>query len=71
MTTGARVRLAWWLLVGSSVGMAVCLALWVGDLISDRAMLGITLALSWLALIFTALDIVSTQDVRRQQDDAR
>lgn len=36
------------------------LATWVGHLL---------LAISWLAIIFTALDIIVSCDVRKQQDD--
>ena len=51
-----RKTLAWFLLISSTIGMAVCMWLWLTDNISDTAMLGITLALSWLAIILTALD---------------
>lgn len=32
-------------------GLVICGVLWLLNLISDRAMLGITLALSWLAVM--------------------
>ena len=59
-----RVRFAWLLLLASLAGMTCCLWLWWTDNISDRAMLGITLALSWLAITVSALDVLYTAHVR-------
>lgn len=46
--------IGWVLLVVSVLGLTVTFPLWLLNVISDRAMLGITLALSWVALIFEA-----------------
>lgn len=64
MTPRARFVLSWVLLVISALGFAVTFPLWLADLISDRAMLGITLALSWFALVYEAYNAVqiSNQD---------
>jgi len=57
-----RVRLAWVLLVASLVGWPVsALTFATGEP-------PVVLGLSWLAITLTALDILSTQDVRREQD---
>jgi hypothetical protein len=40
----------WVLLVVSVLAMGGCMWAWWADAISDRAMLGITLALSWFAV---------------------
>lgn len=53
-----RRVIAWVLLIGSTVGLAVSMPMWLLNLISDRMMLGITLALSWLALMFEAFNAV-------------
>jgi hypothetical protein len=42
---------SWALYAGSWLGLVVCFPAWLLGWISDRAMLGITLVLSWLALI--------------------
>lgn len=65
----SEVVLAWVLLVGSAVGFAVCMALWLANQISDRAMLGITLALSWFAITLTAMDYLKNSRIHRDQDD--
>lgn len=56
--TRVRLIIAWLLLLGSTAGLAVTVPLWLLDLISDRAMLGLTLVLSWLALMFEAFTAV-------------
>jgi hypothetical protein len=56
-----RVRLAWVLLGASLVGWPVT-ALTIA---ADEP--PVVLGLSWLAITLTALDILSTQDVRREQ----
>ena len=59
-----RLRIAWVTLVLSVVGLAASLLLmeW-----SDP-MLVLTLVLSWLAITFTAADLLMTADVRKQQE---
>lgn len=62
MSPKTRVRLAWVLLVASLVGWPVsALTFATGEP-------PVVLGLSWLAITLTALDILSTQDVRREQD---
>lgn len=57
-----RVRMAWVLLTLSLVGWPVSAVTFA------KGEPPVVLALSWLAITLTALDIVSTQDVRKQQD---
>lgn len=45
---------AWILLAVSIVGFGVTFPLWLTDNLSERAMLGTTLALSWAALLYSA-----------------
>ena len=54
------IKINWVLLVGSFVAMLVCLCAWFMDAISDRAMLGITLALSWLAIQLGSAGVLVT-----------
>ena len=42
------------LYAGSWLGLIICFPAWLLGRISDRAMIGITLALSWLALVLEA-----------------
>jgi flagellar biosynthesis protein FliR len=49
-----HVRVAKSLLVVSVVGFFITFPLWLTNRISDRAMLGLTLVLSWAALWFSA-----------------
>lgn len=58
-----RVRAAW----GVLILCVVCWPISAVTIFSDEPQ-GI-LGLSWLALILTALDIIVTTDVRREQDD--
>lgn len=39
-------------------GLVICCPLWLMNLISDRAMLGITLALSWLAIMVPGFNAI-------------
>jgi hypothetical protein len=50
-----RAVIAWVELVASTVGMTISMWLWWKDRITDRQMIGLTLALSWLALQVGAL----------------
>lgn len=61
--TRARITLAWILLVGGLIGWPVTQF----TVAADEP--PFVLALSWLAIILTAVDILSTQDVRHQQDN--
>lgn len=58
-----RVRLAWVLLVGSLIGWPVTALTVAKD--EPQFILG----LSWLAISLTALDVLFTSDVRKEQDE--
>lgn len=63
MSPTARVRFAWCLLIGSAIGWpATALTVFADE---PQGILG----LSWFAITLTAWDIVSTSDVRREQED--
>jgi hypothetical protein len=72
-TIGANVRFrwffAWALLILSVVGGAIDIWLYSVGEITQKEMVFHALVLSWLAITITAYDVVSTTDVRRQQDD--
>lgn len=58
-----RRRAAWVLIV-------ICVVGWPGTALTiARAEPPVVLALSWIAILLTACDILSTQDVRVQQED--
>jgi hypothetical protein len=59
-----RVRLAWFLLVLSLVGWPVSALTFASK--EPMTVLG----LSWLAITLTALDVLLTADVRKEQDTA-
>lgn len=63
MSPKLRVRLAVFLLVVSIIGWPLSAVTFARD--EPRTVLG----LSWLAITLTALDILATSDVRREQDD--
>lgn len=65
MTPKLRLWLAWFLLVGSVIGWPLS-ALWFAKN-EPQFVLG----LSWLAIILTAVDILNTIDVRKQQEGGR
>jgi hypothetical protein len=48
---------------------ALNIGFWAAGVVSDRVMLAITLALSWLAITITAADVVVTSDVRASIDE--
>jgi hypothetical protein len=58
-----RVRAAWVLLVACLLGWPISMVTFAKD--EPPAIL----ALSWLAVAITALDVVSTQTVREKQED--
>lgn len=58
-----RLRLSWVTLLLSVAGMLASFVFLRGE-----AIFVLTLALSWLAITFTAADILSTSDVRAKQD---
>lgn len=63
MSPHARVRLAWCLLIASAVGWPL------SALTFARHEPPTVLGLSWLAITLTAVDVLFTSDVRREQDD--
>lgn len=66
-----RIVVAWLLLAGSTIGMGTNLWLWLTGLISTRSMVGVTLALSWLALIFESANALQVAyDGRHQRETA-
>lgn len=63
-------RLLSWAMLGIGiVGFLVTFPLWLLDLISERAMLGITLVLSWMALWYAAL--LAIQSARHARERRR
>jgi hypothetical protein len=60
-----RLRLAWVIVAASLIGWPVSALTWAAD--EPQFVLG----LSWLAITLTALDILSTSDVRAEQDGDR
>jgi hypothetical protein len=54
------------LLASSALGLLITFPLWLTGNIGENAMIGITLALSWLALVYSALDALWIVD---QEDD--
>lgn len=68
----ARWRISLVLFIASTIGLVVTFPLWLFGLISDRAMIGVTLALSWAALqyeSFNALQI--SHDAKNGENDAK
>lgn len=59
----ARLVAAWALLFGAVIGWPL------SQLTIARHEPPFTLALSWLAIILTAADLLSTTDVRRQKEE--
>ena len=57
-----RLRLAWIIVVLSVIGWPVSALTWAADEPQ------FVLALSWLALTITALDVLGTSDVRAEQE---
>lgn len=60
---GALVVLAWVLLVGSLIGWPMSALVWARD--EPQFVLG----LSWLAITITALDLLTTSRVHREQGE--
>lgn len=44
------------------LGLFVTFPMWLMNIISDRAMIGITLALSWAALIFEGVNAIGIHE---------
>lgn len=67
ISTKKRIRYAKYMLYGSIVLMVINVALYLMGILNDSNLILVTLILSWLAITLTALDILSTQDVRDKQ----
>jgi hypothetical protein len=63
-----RVKAALWLFFGSLILMVVNVGLYALGLINDSILLLITLILSWLAITLTAVDILVSTDIRKEQE---
>jgi len=68
----AKVTLGWALLCCSAVGWPATHILMVVTKPPDASswVFHVLLAISWLAITLTALDIVFTADVRKEQDES-
>lgn len=65
-----RIKLAWALLIGSLIGWpATHVLMVVTDPPEQSWVFHVLLAISWLAITLTALDLVATTDVRKEQDE--
>ena len=53
-----RLALSWTLLVSASVGMGWSWYRWRRNRISEKSMVGLTLLLSWLALVYSAVTTI-------------
>jgi hypothetical protein len=63
-----RRRIAIHVLIWSAAAMLANVAVYVTHLIDQRALILITLILSWLAITVTAADLVATTDVREAEE---
>jgi len=64
-----RLYFAWTILILSLVGGSYHIYMYQTDQLSTRELVFHTLILSWLAITFTCYDILTTTDVRKQQED--
>ena len=53
-----RLLVSWTLLVAASLGMGRSWYLWRRNHISEKSMVGLTLLLSWLALVYSAVTTI-------------
>jgi hypothetical protein len=66
---GGRRRAAVQTFVWSVVLMVVNSALYIAGIIDESDLIFVTLVLSWLAITFTAADLVATTDVRKAEEE--
>lgn len=70
-TNRVLIHLGWWLLITHTLGMLICVPLWMYDLLSERLTDIITNLLSWEASILTALTFllqaVTKRDVNQDE----
>ena len=50
-----RIIISWTMLIAGTIGGAVSMWAWRQDKINEKQMVGLTLLLSWLALVFSAI----------------
>lgn len=63
-----RVKAAWALFYLSLIAMIINVVLFLAHIINEADLILVTLILSWLAITLTAIDILVTTDVRKEQD---
>lgn len=59
------IALSWVMLIIGVIGFFVTFPLWLMGIITEKAMLGITLVLSWAALWYTA--ILSIYEAKKEK----
>lgn len=62
---------AWVFVVAGVTGFSITFPLWLLNLISDRTMLGITLALSWAALWYSGFNAVQITKSREENGNSK
>ena len=50
-----RIAISWAMMIGGTLGMIVSMMAWRKGRINEKQMVGLTLGLSWLALVFSAI----------------
>lgn len=68
-TNHILIRAGWILLITHTLGMLVCVPLWVADLLSERLTDIITNLLSWEAAILTALTFLVQAVTKRDVNE--
>jgi hypothetical protein len=53
-----RLVVSWTLLVSASLGMGWSWYMWRRDRLSEKSMVGLTLLLNWLALVYSAVTTI-------------
>jgi hypothetical protein len=62
----AAVHLFFWTAVAAPVNVA----LYVAGILNESHLILVTLVLSWLAITFTACDLIATTDVRNETENS-
>lgn len=65
----ANEVMAWTMMAIGVIGFLVSFPLWLTGRIDDRAMLGVTLVLSWAALWYAAF--IAIIDTRKERTDGK
>jgi hypothetical protein len=50
-----RFIISWAMMIGGTIGMVISMFAWRKGHINEKQMVGLTLLLSWLALVFSAI----------------